>query len=209
MMGTTQRGLFGAPMLTEAPLAQPLPVPAPDTAYKRPSTGRMIAGSIGDALQNWSGGRGTFLPGLQQQREMAQQAQMYQQQRADKFTDWKAQADYERDNPKPINNDTVNDYNFLKTMRGEDAANRYLDQVAQNGGAQSPQIMNIPGMGVVKVDKGPQNGGGGVPDGAVAMLKQNPAMSAQFDAKYGAGASARYLGQGGAAPQQGRTFPVR
>lgn len=213
MFNTTSRALFGAPMLLDraAPDASLVQRDAVVPTYKKPSTGQLIAGSIGDALQTWSGGRGTFLPGLQQQREMAQQSQMYQQQRADKFTDWKAQRDYEAANPSPVNNDTVNDYNFFKATRGEEAANRFLDQAIQNGGAVSPQIMTIPGVGVVQVNKGPQaaGGGGGVPDGAVAMLKQNPAMSAQFDAKYGAGASARYLGQGGTAPQAPSPFPIR
>jgi len=188
------------------PVARDAAVPT----YKKPSTAQLIIGTLGDTLSQWGGGQGTFLPGLARQKQAAAEAQQYQMQRADKFTDWKAQQDYERDNPKPVNNDTVNDYNFFKATRGEDAANRFLDQAIQNGGAVSPQIMTIPGMGVVQVNKGQSAaGGGGVPDGAVAMLKQNPAMAAQFDAKYGQGASTRYLGQGGAAPQQGRTFPVR
>jgi hypothetical protein len=43
------------------------------------------------------------------------------------------------------------------------------------------------------------SGGGGdgaaVPQAAIDMLKSNPALKADFDAKYGAGASKRYLGQ--------------
>lgn len=35
-----------------------------------------------------------------------------------------------------------------------------------------------------------------VPDGAVQMLRKNPALAAQFDAKYGPGASTRYLSGG-------------
>lgn len=34
-----------------------------------------------------------------------------------------------------------------------------------------------------------------VPDGAIAHLRSNPTLAAQFDAKYGAGASSRYLGK--------------
>ena len=38
-------------------------------------------------------------------------------------------------------------------------------------------------------------GGAAVPQAAIDMLKSNPALKADFDAKYGAGASKRYLGQ--------------
>ena len=38
-------------------------------------------------------------------------------------------------------------------------------------------------------------GGAAVPQAAIDMLKTNPALKDDFDAKYGAGASKRYLGR--------------
>lgn len=191
MMGTTQRGLFGAPMLTEAPLAQPLPVPAPDTAYKRPSTGRMIAGSIGDALQTWSGGRGTFLPGLQAQQEAQRQAAQYQQQRADEYTDWERKQQYEAAHPTAAKDDA-----FTLTLRnaGIDPASPqaralYM-QRAQTLASPAPNFVSDgAGGGRWVQPPAPGMGVGAAPAAPVGKLTP--------------------LGGGGAPSQGARTFPVR
>ncbi len=98
------RGMFAArpPYATTGigdGLAAPqLPEPP---AYQRPSTGRMIVGGMGDVLQQWAGGRPTFAPAMQAQRQAAQEAAQYQRQRADQFTDWRDKQDYTRANPAP------------------------------------------------------------------------------------------------------------
>lgn len=71
-----------------------------------------------DVLGAFGDGFGTNGPVYAQQKaqqnRLMQQAQMAEQQRQADREDfiWKSQ--YERDNPKPINNDTANDYAFWK-----------------------------------------------------------------------------------------------
>jgi hypothetical protein len=117
------------------PQAAPPPA-APDRRWAeggkfglRDGIGLALAG-IGDAFQNANGGRGTGMDRIFGQlsdnraRKLAED--QYQRRRADELTDWTAQKQWERDNPKPIVNDTVNDYQFISQTLGGEAAKRYL-----------------------------------------------------------------------------------
>jgi hypothetical protein len=147
---STQRGLFGAPMNPATPPIMPEPTPAAP-AYQRPGTGQMIAGLIGDALLNWSGGQAQFAPTMQAQRQAALDAQGMQLKRAQDFADFKRRLDYERANPKPVNNDTAADYEFWKARLTPEQFAAYVENKVN-----PPQLMMTP-QGIVSV---PRSGGG-------------------------------------------------
>lgn len=111
-MGGFRIPVDGGPDMPEA--AQP--------EAKKPSffgqggIGRNIAGYVGDWLQQVNGGEATFAPAMQLRQQMAYQQQRAQQQRETEWQDYVRKAEYDRANPKPINNDTVADYNFWKSV---------------------------------------------------------------------------------------------
>jgi len=191
MLGTTRRGLFGAPMgrtpgdLVEDPTS--MGVPAPVAAYAPPSTAKMIIGTLGDTLSQWGGGKGTFLPALQQRQQQAAEAAQYQRRRADEYTDWERKQQYEAAHPTIAKDDT-----FTRTLSAAG-----IDPASPQGKAlylQRATTLANPAQFI------PDGAGGG------QYVRPNASMQAPPQAPVG---KLTPLGGGGAPLQGARTFPVR
>lgn len=135
--------------------------------------GRAIAGTIGDTLLQYNGMDPVFAPQQAAQQKLALEAQQRQAERENKFTDWRRQYDYQRVNPAPTNNDTVNDYNFILQNLGEDAAKQYLRNMGD-------PTVTVP-LGRNQVYSGPRSGLGG------AMQKAAPPEVLPSDFDFGGG----------------------
>lgn len=65
-----------------------------------PKTGSLVAGTIGDALAQWAGMRPTFGPMLAQRQQQALELAAEQRQRADQWTMWQRQQEYDAGQPR-------------------------------------------------------------------------------------------------------------
>lgn len=144
---------------------------------------RKLLGVVGDSLAIAGGGQAQYVPSLieQHQRQQAQAyaEQQYQRRRQDENADWQARQQWERDNPKPINNDTINDYQFIAERLGPDAAQNYLKTIADG----PPVAVDVAGPdGSVTrqfIPRSQMQGGGMVaPQAPVGKLKPYGGQSA-------------------------------
>jgi hypothetical protein len=165
---------FGGPLdLDTSPLGPPIQMPAPKKkggmfgAGKGENIGNAISAAIFGALAARGNPAGTM--GLQQLHAMRQRKQeseaesaQYSQRREDGFSDWVRKQAYEAANPSPVNNDTVQDYNFWKGVLPPEQFNQWVESKVN-----PPQLMNVPGVGIVQV---PRMGGGQAPTAPVGKL---------------------------------------
>lgn len=114
--GGVSMGQFGAPQ-------QP---PRKPGLFGQGGVGRSIAGNIGDVLLQYANMQPVYAPMVQAQQEEARWGKRLEAQ--DK--QWYDHQQYEAAHPKPVNNDTVADYQFILQTAGEEAARQFLQNKA-------------------------------------------------------------------------------
>lgn len=127
------------------PTQSPAPDPRPNGFFGEGGVGRNIAGYLGDYLAQLGGARPIFAPVMQQRQALHQQ----QTKRQNDWEDWVRQAQWERANPKPVNNDTVADYEFIRSKLGDTAGQEYL-----RNKANPPQYRQGPDGQFYRIDTG-------------------------------------------------------
>lgn len=198
------RSLFGAPLIEDLRIpSNPDVVPyipaspgyqdaAPAAQAYQPRK-RTLADNLGllaDAFRGSHDNGDRLMRQEQMDREQWQATQAAQLKRAQDFADWQQRYDYEAAHPRPVNNDTINDYNFIRDQLGEGAAQQYL----RNLGDPSVTVP-LPGN---RVYSGPRSGLGGALGGGSAPSASRPAIGTELpDPRR----------QGGAPSQGGATFP--
>lgn len=127
-------GLFGAPIGMRgtllggsgyAPDTQPT-APKKGGFFGQGGAGRAIAGTIGDVLLQRGGLAPIFAPAMQYQQAIADKQRLASTDRENDWQNWVRQQQWERANPKPTNNDTVADYEFIRRTLGDEQAQEFL-----------------------------------------------------------------------------------
>lgn len=151
-MPTVARGPYDTPGIGNGTAASPM-APAKPKFFGEGGVGRAIAGNIGDFLLQYSGMDPIYQPAMQQRQAMAYDQQQRDLQRRQGLEDWVAKQEWGRANPKPVNNDTVADYQFIVDKLGPDAGEEFL-----RNRANPPQYRQGPDGRFYRIDVAPNDG---------------------------------------------------
>ena len=143
-----KRGMFGAKPAMQTQREQLRAMPAGLVAEKpmqqeeerKPGLGTRLFGqgweekaaAIGGALRDDDGGRSIaqFHQMRQMQQQQAQEAEMAQRAAIEKrdtdWQEWVRRQEYERNNPKPVNNATANDIELMRGMLSPEQFQQYM-----------------------------------------------------------------------------------
>jgi len=84
--------------------------------FDQGGAGRAIAGTIGDVLLQRNDMAPTYAIGQEQRAYQAAQQQQAEAKRLAEREDWLYKQNWERENPKPVNNDTVRDFEWYQGL---------------------------------------------------------------------------------------------
>lgn len=116
-----------------APQAVPMPQSLPQTGHAGRRRGGLFGSGVaaGDVLYALGGAlAGDGGAAVSEIRERRTAPLLEQAKRDAEFADWRRKKQWERDNPAPANNDTINDWNFYNSL-DEPGKQRYLEYLDQ------------------------------------------------------------------------------